>query len=555
MPTLYDIYNQQGKALPTTAEARFADPAFAAAAKQANITQDQYKINASNAGYNTQIANLYGKTPVTTPPAVVTAPQSNSGTTAGNNTGVNTFNTPTAPVMNDVYSNYDSYLTNPTSYLQSQGVSEANSRSKALAAIQAQVDSTNNYYADQLRQAQIRGQGNLGTAGAIQARRGLLGSDFGAAQTDTVNQANQDVYNSIENEKQLKIQELMSGAEKSGTQRYQDERAAIESGLKSRIDYLKGAEERKKAGATDAATALLVGGHTTADMTPEQQASYAKGYGTTIEAINNASNLLSYQKKQEEIKRQNEVNDALAKKGIDSVAQGSQGYAYNAKTGKYELVASNPKAATATGGVGGAIGGIAGTYTPGRDPIVDSWASRINSGQAKLSDITGVKNTGLKNSVVRALDSMNQGKLSAVQSNLKEAKALVAELLVAPGRESATGVPNLLTNPLGYSLPSSNARDFKAKVERLNSLLFLNAIPQMRGLGALTEREGSRIESASSFTKNLGVGEQTYVDELKRLEKTLGESVANIGGDALQGTTSGTNIVTTPDGLQVEIID
>ena len=53
-------------------------------------------------------------------------------------------------------------------------------------------------------------------------------------------------------------------------------------------------------------------------------------------------------------------------------------------------------------------------------------------------------------------------------------------MLAQEGKQT-TGVPNLITNPLGFSLPSSNARDFKTKVERLNALLFLNAIPQMRG--------------------------------------------------------------------------
>lgn len=189
------------------------------------------------------------------------------------------------------------------------------------------------------------------------------------------------------------------------------------------------------------------------------------------------------------------------------------------------------------GGTGG-VGGGTGTYTPGANPTVDSWAARINSGQAKLSDITGVKNTGLKNQVVIALNALSSGKLSAVQNNIVEAKKLVDELLTAPGREAATGVPNALTNPLGFSLPASNARDFKAKVERLNALLFLNAIPQMRGLGALTEREGSRIEAASSFTKNMGVNEETYLGELKRLQETLDSSYKAIGGDATQSGVS-----------------
>ena len=50
--------------------------------------------------------------------------------------------------------------------------------------------------------------------------------------------------------------------------------------------------------------------------------------------------------------------------------------------------------------------------------------SRINSGQTKLSDITGVKNTGLKNQVVIALNALSGGKLSAVQSNIVKQRNL-----------------------------------------------------------------------------------------------------------------------------------
>lgn len=82
MSTLYDIYKQQGKALPSTVEARFADPQFAAAAQQAGITQDQYRINAGNADMNTRIASLYGKQPVQKSPLIQTTSSTRAMDTA-----------------------------------------------------------------------------------------------------------------------------------------------------------------------------------------------------------------------------------------------------------------------------------------------------------------------------------------------------------------------------------------------------------------------------------------------------------------------------------------
>lgn len=171
------------------------------------------------------------------------------------------------------------------------------------------------------------------------------------------------------------------------------------------------------------------------------------------------------------------------------------------------------------------------TYEEGADPVVDSWANRIMSGQAKLSDLTGAKNTGLKNQVVVALDAMSGNKLGPVQQNIVEAKKLVDELINHPGRKAVTGMPNLFTNPFGMSLPSSNARDFKAKVERLNALLFLNAVPQMKGMGQLTEREGAKLEASSSITREFGVDENTYLEELNRLKGNLDSAYINLGGD------------------------
>jgi len=169
---------------------------------------------------------------------------------------------------------------------------------------------------------------------------------------------------------------------------------------------------------------------------------------------------------------------------------------------------------------------ITSTYKVGENPVTDGWVNRLNSGQSKMSDVP----KEYKNAVVVGLNATTGGKLSAIQSNIKEAKLLVDILIDHPGRKSATGVPNLFTNPLGFSLPSSNARDFQAQVERLNALLFLNAVPQMRGLGQLTEREGAKLEASSSITKNFGIKEETYLEDLKRLQTNLSSAYENIGG-------------------------
>ncbi len=70
--TLYDFYSQQGKALPTTATARFADPAFAAAAKAAGYDSGSYAVNAGNASANNAILAKLLKASSATPAAPAT---------------------------------------------------------------------------------------------------------------------------------------------------------------------------------------------------------------------------------------------------------------------------------------------------------------------------------------------------------------------------------------------------------------------------------------------------------------------------------------------------
>lgn len=63
-------------------------------------------------------------------------------------------------------------------------------RRQKQADYQAQLDSVKAIYADQLNQARVRGQGRQGSSSAIQARRGLLGSNVGEAMTNNIETLN-----------------------------------------------------------------------------------------------------------------------------------------------------------------------------------------------------------------------------------------------------------------------------------------------------------------------------------------------------------------------------
>lgn len=120
-----------------------------------------------------------------------------------------------------------------------QVLTEEEYKSEALKSLQAEIDAQNALYAGKLSRAKMEGIDRLGQEGAIQARRGLLGSDFGVASTNKVTQANADIRSSIENELALKLEEIRAGARKSGTEKFEAARKAKQEGLNAYITDLQ----------------------------------------------------------------------------------------------------------------------------------------------------------------------------------------------------------------------------------------------------------------------------------------------------------------------------
>lgn len=163
-------------------------------------------------------------------------------------------------------------------------------RQQTLASFQAEIDAQNRVYADKLSQAQVTGAGRLGSTTAIEARRGLLGSDFGAAQTDTTTAANQSVYDSINNEKAAAIANINSAGRAAVTQALAEKTAAKQAGLDSYVKYLSDAGARAEKGATTAATLLLNNGTDPNTLDATSYQNLLNNYGITREGLTSAYN-------------------------------------------------------------------------------------------------------------------------------------------------------------------------------------------------------------------------------------------------------------------------
>ena len=145
----------------------------------------------------------------------------------------------------------------------------------------------------------------------------------------------------------------------------------------------------------------------------------------------------------------------------------------------------------------------------------------ILSGDAKLSDISGKSNEALKVEVMQYIANKNKTTQNTNVSQIQDTIKLIDSITNHPWLTSAVWAKSLFTNPLDYSLPSSDAAWFKAKLEQLTAANFMVGIKSMKWLGALSDAEGSKVSASVSSLANRDQWEAEYKAELQRLRDVL----------------------------------
>lgn len=154
----------------------------------------------------------------------------------------------------DIYGNiptenteYNQAVSDYKNLLQDEGLTEEQIRQKTMERFQAQIDALNRYYTEVIAKENVAGEGRLGSTAAVQARRGLIGSDFGAAQTEKTRQYNTDVVRAIQAEQNAKIQDILSEGQTRVAEEASAKLAAKKEGAKAYIEFLAGEADRKTA--------------------------------------------------------------------------------------------------------------------------------------------------------------------------------------------------------------------------------------------------------------------------------------------------------------------
>lgn len=158
----------------------------------------------------------------------------------------------------------------------------------------------------------------------------------------------------------------------------------------------------------------------------------------------------------------------------------------------------------------------------------EAWANNIMSWQAKLSDISWKENIPLKNQVVDLMNKKSWWTTWQVQTNLELWLQLVNDMINSSWREAVTWVPSFWTNPFGMSLPTSDARNFKATLEQFKNLQFLNAVPQMKWMWALSNAEWLKLSWALSKLSDTWISDADFLAELNRIKEVMNTAYKNI---------------------------
>lgn len=224
--------------------------------------------------------------------------------------------------------------------------SESERRARITSGFQSEIDALNAVYAQQKQEAIQRGMGRLGSDAAVQARRGLIGSTFGAGQTSNIESANTADVQAVEAEKARAMAGVFARIQSAVSQDAKDKQTAQATSAAANLEYLKSVPERKAKIADETIKALIAG---MASPTEKDINDIAAQIGIDP-AIFKKDYITAAQAKVAELQKQQQ-SDAQAKAALMKINAdiskpqdvGDYTYMYNKATGEWENKGLNTK--------------------------------------------------------------------------------------------------------------------------------------------------------------------------------------------------------------------
>lgn len=358
-----------------------------------------------------------------------------------------------------------------------------------LRMFQAEIDATNQVYAQILAEQKMEGRGNLGSGRAIQARSGLLGSDFGKAQTDTIMKANRDAEQLIQAQQSAKVNSILGLARQSAVDEIAQKRDAQRQGLQTYMQYLGEASNRKTAKIAGLANQLISQGIDPSEIDPAKLKTILRDYGLSEEEFT-----LGYSETKKALEEAKLLADE--KKRAESaftLSEGQRRYEVDPATGEMVLVASAPSRYTGTGDT---------ISTVGSNPAILndkslSWEERakgmsglaksVLSGHVSMDDLTPTDRA--KVATEHEIAGVPSTRQFGLQQNLKVAR----DLRYNPNRYAIVG---MVDQYLGNINPMAQLA--KNEYDQLKGLITLEGRQKLKGQGTITDKEMAVLEQAEA---------------------------------------------------------
>lgn len=148
-------------------------------------------------------------------------------------------------------------------------IDEEKIREQARKRIQAEIDALNRIYEERQARLERREAGELGTAAAIQARRGLAGSPFAEAQRAEVVETAEERERALEAEKALAVASITDKANELAERQKREEQEAYTKSTSDYLKFIEFEEQRKESRLSELAKIIIAKGLTADTLSPE----------------------------------------------------------------------------------------------------------------------------------------------------------------------------------------------------------------------------------------------------------------------------------------------
>ena len=391
----------------------------------------------------------------------------------------------------------------------------------------------------------------MGSARALQARSGVLGSNFAGAENDQITRDTNDLAASVDAELNAKISFLMGESEKDYSSQIAAAREAKQKGADEYIKYLTTRDSERVAKANNLAKLFASQGIDPSTLSKEDVAKLESTYGVNLSAFKS---------------RIGDAKLALDKAQSFELSDGQAKYTIDPTTGKAVLVAENSKnfapnkysSGGGSGGSGSGKGGSGGGATSSLsydDPnYLDSIIARSKGGrlltQSEALPLTKAKVVlGQTETILNMVKSQNTGPIiGAIRSN--NPYDTKAQTIKASLTSIVPGLARGIYGEVGV-LTDSDVERYTKTIASLTSTEDVNKAVMGMTLDVIAKSMGAQLESMAAAGRDVSGYGNIYKDMTKRVNSIKGELESKTQAKA---TGTSTDIkVKSPDGRLLTI--